>query len=518
MRYVTVQEMRNIDEQVRATTFRFPDGPASDDLIRVAAQGVVNQVLAFCDPAAARPPVYVVFGTGNNGADARYAGRTLAGHGFPVSFLAAMDAEALTGVVRTFPEAGPCVSVEACASPHAWTAQPTVLVPPGAIIIDGILGTGLTQAPREPAASAIRWINRHRGRAHIVSVDVPSGLNADTGTAPGAVVVADFTVCMGLPKKGFSNPSALRWTGSVDVHDLAMTDALRLGDPESDREAFVSGVDVSSWIAPRAWDSHKGDYGHVCVIGGAPGYSGAPTLAALGALRAGAGLVSVMTPAAHAASVSAALPEAMVYALKTPVVSAFSLELTRFDFSDKVLVIGPGLSCDPIAREAVAWILGCRRPGGVILDADALNVLADDVAALVAYDGPKVITPHPGEAARLLGVQPADVQADRAAAVRRLVERTGATVVLKGAGTLVSAPGRGVWLVPCVNPGLARGGMGDVLAGVVGALLARGVPAFEAASAAAWLHGRAADTVAWRRGRESLLPRDVADALWFGFA
>lgn len=511
MRYVTTAEMREIDQQVLKTTFRFPDVPESDHLVKIAAQGIVNQVLTLCGEQMVRPPVVVVFGNGFNGADALYAGWELAEHGFRVTFFAAMDEPDAKGIVKRLTYAAQGFPITWLREVDPWTGLPPMMLTPGTIIIDGILGTGLHGAPREPMAAAIRWINRHKGRARILSVDIPSGLDADSGTASGDVVEADCTVTMGLPKTGLAQPSALRWTGSIDVNNLAMPDDLRKGERDPSRDEMVTELDVAGWIPKRGWDAHKGDLGHVCVIGGAPGFGGAPALAARGALRAGAGLVSVFAPACVAASVSAQFPEAMVYALKTETVSAFALELTRFDFKGKTLVVGPGLSQEQTVKEAVSWLLTYQQPSGVIVDADALNVLSKDLTPLADFKGEKMITPHPGEAARLLGVTVTDVQADRAHALRKLVERTGSVVILKGAGTLVSAPGRGMHLVPGVNPGMARGGMGDVLAGIAGALLARGLPAFEAACAAAWLHVRAGDVLAWRYGREAMLAADVAD-------
>lgn len=514
MRYVTVAEMRAIDEQVRKTTCRFPDVPEADHLIKVAAHGIVNLVLDFCCEFAVRPSVIIVFGNGHNGADALYAGWELAANGFAVKYYAVMAEAAAKGTVKRLAASERCHPLEWFDTSVPWTEFPPSMVPAGTIIIDGVLGVGLSGAPREAAASAIRWMNRLKGRARIISVDIPSGLDAESGTAAGDVVVADLTVCMGFPKRGMAQPSALQWCGSIDVNNLEMSPDLWRGEADHMRDELIGSRDVEAWLPARQWDAHKGDFGHVCIVGGAPGYCGAPALAARGALRAGAGLVSAIVPVSVAKGICAQLPEAMVHTYHDESVSAFSLEQTRFDFSGKIVVVGPGLSQRTGVREAVEWLLSRSDATGIVLDADALNVLCGNVAALLAFQGAKIMTPHPGEAARLLGTTVADVQADRAGAVKKLVELTGAVVILKGAGTVVSAPGWGVHLVACVNPGMARGGMGDVLAGIVGALLARGLSPFEAACAAAWLHARAGDRVAWRMGREAMLASDVADACW----
>ena len=234
-------------------------------------------------------------------------------------------------------------------------------------------------------------------------------------------------------------------------------------------------------------------------------------------MKSGAGLVSVFVPDAIAGLVAGHAPEMMVQPLNSDVVTAFSLLASHVSFVGKMIVVGPGMSQRDGVREAVQWLLSSSGAAGIVLDADALNVLSGSVQTLAACTMQKIITPHPGEAARLLGISIAAVQTDRPAALRALVDLTGAAVILKGAGTLVSAPGHGIHLVASVNPGMARGGMGDVLAGMACAMLARGLTAFDAARAAAWLHARAGDIVAWRNGREAMLATDLVACLGEAF-
>ncbi len=513
MRYVSTAEMRRIDEDLLKSTCRFSRVPESDHLIKLASLGLVNLILEMSSGSPVRPAIQVIFGNGNNGADALYAGWELAEQGFDVQFYAALTENGAKSVVKTLTNSGRCSHISWFTDDRPWTALPPQAIVRGSVIIDGILGIGVHGAPQEPAASAIRWINQSKGRAHIVSVDVPSGLDADTGTAQGDVVDADITVCMGLPKQGMAAGSSLRHSGSVYVNDLEIPQELLRGEADASCDELVTARDVAGWIPRRTWNSHKGDFGHVCIVGGTSGYCGAPALAALGALKSGAGLVSAFVTESIAAGVAARAPEMMVHPLKSEVVTAFSLLASRFSFAGKTIVAGPGLSQKDGVQEAVAWLLASSGARGFVLDADALNVLCGRVETLAACPQPKILTPHPGEAARLLGVSIADVQADRSAALRRLVELTGAAVILKGAGTLVSAPGQGVHLVAGVNPGMARGGMGDVLSGIAGAMLARGLPAFDAARAAAWLHVRAGDVAAWRKGHEAMLATDVVECL-----
>ncbi|MGI5870130.1 MAG: NAD(P)H-hydrate dehydratase [Kiritimatiellia bacterium] len=507
MRYVSTSDMRAIDAELLKTACHFAGVPDSDRLIKLAAQGLASLILEMQGNSGARPCIHVVFGKGNNGADAVHAGLELAERGFPVRHYAALKSEEAKGAVKSLLERGLLPDVVWFDEERPWTAMPASAISPGDVVLDGILGVGVKGAPREPAAAAIRLVNRLKGRAHVIAVDVPSGLDADAGTAAGEIVEADLTLCMGMPKIGMATPFALAHTGSIHVHDLAIPDAVLAADAEAD--GLVTARDVAGWLPRRRWDAHKGDFGHVCVVGGCARYRGAPALAAMGALRAGAGLVTAVVPEAIAGGVAAHAPEMMVLPLGSDVVTRPALEDSGFSFEGKTVVVGPGLSQRRGVMDAVAWLLeGCGVQAAV-LDADALNVIGDEAEALASCETPMVLTPHPGEAARLLGCSAATVQADRAAALRRLVDVMRKPVVLKGAGTLVSAPGRGVHRVAGVNPGMASGGMGDVLAGVVGALLARGIDPFDAARAAAWLHARAGDVAAWRRGHEALLATDL---------
>jgi NAD(P)H-hydrate epimerase len=258
---------------------------------------------------------------------------------------------------------------------------------------------------------------------------------------------------------------------------------------------------LAGWLPPRPRDSHKGDNGHVLCIGGDHGSGGAIVLCAQAALRAGAGLASVATRAWHVVAVLARQPEAMAHAVEST--EDLLPLLARAD----VVAIGPGLGQGEWGRAMLAAALACAKP--LVLDADALNLLAASPRAVP--DG-AVLTPHPGEAARLLGSGTATVQADRAGAAQALAARHEAVVVLKGMGTLVAAPGRATRVVEAGNPGMATGGMGDLLTGAIAALRAQGLPAFDAASCGALLHAHAGD-VAARDGERGLLPTDLLACL-----
>ena len=382
----------------------------------------------------------------------------------------------------------------------AWTeAGGTTLAAgdalPGAdLVVDALFGIGLSRPLEGEAAALVHAINAHP--APVLALDVPSGVDADTGHAAGAAVVADHTLEFIAPKAGLRTGAARDFTGTLSLADLQVPP----GGVDAAAEQLDSGS-LARWLAPRRRDSHKGLHGRVLCIGGDHGQGGAIMLAAEAALRTGAGLVDVLTRPLHVAPLLARLPEAMARGSdgSRPDPAVFA----RAD----VIALGPGLGQDGWGSALFEAVAAAGRP--LVLDADGLNLLA---AKPVELPAGSVITPHPGEAARLLGCTTAQVQADRFAAAAALAGRHRVTVVLKGAGSLVAAPGRLPGLVDAGNPGMAVGGMGDVLTGVVAALLAQGLDAFEAASCGALLHACAGDLAA-AGGERGLLPSDLMPAL-----
>jgi hydroxyethylthiazole kinase-like uncharacterized protein yjeF len=369
-------------------------------------------------------------------------------------------------------------------------------VPDGDVVVDALLGIGLKGAPRPLQRQAIDIVNA-AGRP-VLAVDVPSGLCADSGHVISGAVRASCTVTFIAPKRGLYTGQGPAVCGDIVVDDLGVPAAVvqsLLPDCFMPDAAYVR-----SFFPPRRRDAHKGDFGHVVVVGGNHGMGGAVVMAAESAARCGAGLVSVASRPEHAAGLLARRPEAMFNALDTPD------DLEKALHRATVVVCGPGLGRDDWARGLLARCLDSGLP--LVLDADALNLLGEQsVAPSRAGAAPVVITPHPGEAARLLEVATGIVQADRFDAVCRLQRRMECVAVLKGAGTLVAGDGR-LFLVPVGNPGMASGGMGDVLAGAIGALLSQGLGPFDAALCGVWLHGTAADLAA-RQGERGLLATDL---------
>jgi len=518
MRVLTVEQMRAADRAAIGDS-----DSAGMVLMSRAGAAVARAVETIAGLRRTRRAVLIA-GHGNNGGDACVAARCLFEDGFNVQVVMTCVPAVLKGDAREawdeMRTAG--VPYVVLASPESWdedvAATSGSLLRHG-VIVDGVLGTGCAGAPTGAAERAIRWINAMRRRTLVVSVDLPSGMNGDTGEVAGDAVQADITVTMARPKKCFLNQAEAWRVGHLVVSDIGIPDAVCDKDADSGSCQVIAAPELAGWLEPRARTAHKGDFGHVCVIGGAAGFAHAPVLAALGAVRGGAGLVSLAVPEQSLAAAAAHVPEAMPHVITTEqgALSAEALRQWRDDLSGfEVVVAGPGMTVSRATRDIVLRLLDSYT-GRLLLDADGLNALA----ALHAEGEwrPReaqslVLTPHPGEAARLLGLSAAEVQADRKSAVSRLADKYQAVTVLKGAGTLVCEPGGVPWINLTGNPGMASGGMGDVLAGMAGALWARrGLPPFRAVCAAVWAHGAAGDLAAFEIGQTALCATDLARRL-----
>ncbi|MFC7301603.1 NAD(P)H-hydrate dehydratase [Cognatiluteimonas weifangensis] len=472
---------------LRALEQRAAQALGDDFLLMQRAGRAAWRCLLAHWPQAQR--IAVVCGPGNNGGDgyvlatqALASGRQvqvlrLAGHA-PRSALAQRahaDFERAGGQVAVFQGALPAADV----------------------VVDAVFGIGLTRAPDAECAALIAAINA--GPAPVFALDVPSGVDADRGSVPGSAVRAARTLQFITPHRGLVTGAALDRIGVAEIAPLELDPALLRSVPVA-AEAWPAGA-LGDWLPARPRDSHKGDYGHVLCIGGDHGSGGAIVLCAQAALRSGAGLVSVATRREHVTALLARQPEAMVHVVETA--AALAPLLQRAD----VVAIGPGLGQGGWGRELLDAVLAAGKP--LLLDADALNLLA---AAPRALPADTILTPHPGEAARLLGSDSARVQADRYAAAQALAERHDCVVVLKGAGTLVAAPQRTPRAIAAGNPGMAVGGMGDLLSGVIAALRAQGLAAFDVAATGALLHAVAGD-VAAAAGERGMLPSDLLPQL-----
>jgi len=364
------------------------------------------------------------------------------------------------------------------------------------VVVDALFGTGLKRpiSPDGLPARAVRLVAE--GKSFVVSIDMPSGLSADDPLPWAPAVRADLTVTFGYPKPCHVHLPAASLCGRIVVAGIGFLPLLE--DESRGGGDVVAAGDVALLFPRREAAAHKGSFGRLLVVGGSEGMAGAPALAARGAHRSGAGTVTVFAPEFVRAAVHVLSPETMT--------AGEGVDIARFD----ALAVGPGLGASAAARDLVERAADSRLPA--VFDADALN-LAGDAAFFARRAAPTVLTPHPGEAARLLGIDAGRVNADREAAVREIASRAKAVVILKGFRSLVADPSGRVVPVLAGNPAMASGGTGDVLTGVVGACLARGLDAFDAACAAAWLHGTAGDFVREAKGEESLQASDVIEAL-----
>lgn len=468
-------------------------------------------------PQAWRP--VVLCGRGNNGGDGFVIARRLRERQPKVLLLGRRsevkgDARIHLGVYER--SGGSLIEVP---DENAWAdARPVLL---GAdLIIDAMLGTGLASEPTGVVARAIADLaSAEVARIPIVAVDLPSGLRSDSGEAAWPTVRATVTVAFAAPKHGLVLPPACDRVGELKIADIGIPASLLLADTHL---FLLEETDAARALPARGADSHKGSYGHVLVIAGSVGKTGAAALCAAGALRAGAGLVTVASPADAVPLFTGVLrAEAMAEPLplteggglgKEAVERALDLAKSR-----DVVVLGPGLGAGADVRSFVRELLArCDRP--MVVDADGLNAIAPSgkgagAIALLRRTAPTVVTPHPGEMARLTGLSTVEVQRRRLEVARAFSLETGATVVLKGQRTIIAGAEGQAAVNPTGNPGMASGGTGDVLAGMVGALLARGDRSWTTVAAAVFLHGRAGDHAAASLGEDGMLAGDLIDAI-----
>jgi NAD(P)H-hydrate epimerase len=484
----------------RPRVFACPTGPEiraieRDAIERLGISGrtlmesagrAVAEAIARYYPEKRRP--LVACGGGNNGGDGYVIARVLAGQGRGVVpiVLDLARPEGQSPEAKANRELLDSAGVSVRRAADARELQ--TLLEASDLIIDAIFGIGLTRAIEGPIAELLRALEAS-GKP-CVAVDVPSGLSSETGRPLGMALGADLVVSFGLPKLGLAlQPSSAR----VLVADIGLpAESIERGQV---RAHVLSRAAAAALLPARPLDGHKGTFGHVLVVGGSPGKTGAVQLAALGALRGGAGLVSLATPRALLPIYASALAEAMCVVLEDApsggLDAAHEAALARELELRDALVLGPGLG-QGASSAALARGLLARTRHPAVVDADALNAFAGELESLRSV-APRVLTPHPGEASRLLGCSTLDVQADRPAAARALASLSGAIAILKGARTVIAKPDGELCVNPTGGPSLAAGGSGDVLAGLVGTLLGQGLSAWDAARVGTYLHGLAGE-------------------------
>ncbi|MCX7080852.1 MAG: NAD(P)H-hydrate dehydratase [Pseudomonas sp.] len=451
-------QVRDLDASLIAA------GTTGFELMQLAARAMWRALVRRWPNAG---ELSVVAGHGNNAGDGYLVAALALRAGWQVQVLAAADPQRLQGDAAL----AHAEALAAGVSVQAWTAQATL----SGVVLDALLGTGLAGEVREPYASIITAINA--SGLPVAAVDIPSGLCADTGQVLGVAVRADLTVTFIGLKLGLFTAQAPDCVGELVFNDLQAPPELLAKACASAKRLMPGNLPR---LASRSPTAHKGQSGHMLLIGGDRGFGGAILLSAESALRSGAGMVSLATRSEHVPAALARLPEVMTVGTHS------ANQLMGLLEQASVVVVGPGLGQGAWGRSLLSAAVNAPLPQ--VWDADALNLLAKGGLEL-----PRgcVITPHPGEAARLLGISTADVQADRFTVARELSQKHSAVVILKGAGSLIASPDGRLALCDRGHPAMATAGLGDVLAGLVGALLAQGMNAFDAACLAVWLHASA---------------------------
>lgn len=478
-------------------------GVSGDELMERAGQAVVEAVKELKPEGT----ILVACGPGNNGGDGLVVARLLKQEGHEVIVFVASAENRLSESSRAMAAKAKFAGVELVFYGSKRWSKLEEAAEDADVVVDALLGTGQIGEPTGPVRETV--VALHDTFATVVAVDVPTGIVTDTGDAPGAFIDADMTVSFGIAK-----PCFFQGIGAEAVGDWSVVD---IGHPEEAQTeptgmATVDEPAVLAALGDRSISTHKGENGHVLIVAGSYAMRGAACLVAMGALRAGAGLVTVASTVDVCDAVAACVPEAMTLPVEDDdgVLSPDAAE-RLLDLQDRMTcaVFGPGLSTHESVRALLAkvwdeWVLPC------VLDADALNAIS---LGLELPEAPCVLTPHPGEMARLLGMSSEKVQADRFSAVIAGAEKYSRPVLLKGAYSVACDTDGHLLVNVTGNPGMASGGVGDVLAGVVAGLMAQGHPPVQAAAVGAYLHGAAGDLCAETMGPVGFLASDIASNL-----
>lgn len=508
MELVTAAEMRELDraaiEGRKISSLR---------LMENAGEAVVRAMERLFRPLRGKT-VTIVAGKGQNGGDGLVVARLLRQRGCKAKLAlltppASLKGDAATNLRRLQRGGNRYRAID---SVPDFEAALSSLFKRSDLLVDAIFGTGLNAPVKGRAASAIALMNAS-GRP-IVAIDLPSGLDGDTGSVLGTAITATLTVTLARPKRGLYLGEGPNHAGLIRVADIGIPADLIAAAKIP--VTLLEATDIRPFSPKRLRTAHKGTFGHAGIIAGSAGKTGAAAMAAMAALRTGTGLVTVAAPRSVSDVLDAKLLEAMTHPVpetETRELSKQALEpLLAFAADKTALAIGPGLGTHPETQALVHNLLvKAQRP--MVLDADGINVFAGHADMLSRASGPLILTPHPGEMARLLGTTVADIQRDRLGAASRLACERNVCVVLKGAGTIIAAPDGRLAVNSTGNPGMATAGTGDVLTGIIVSLLAQGLSTWEAACAGVYLHGLAGDLAASEQGEAGLIAGDVIRAI-----
>lgn len=488
MKLVTAKEMKALDVQAQ-NDYAMPGILLMDNAAQAVAEAV-HEVLTALEGER----VVIFCGGGNNGGDGLGAARWLQSYGVSVrAFVVGAALDAVQGdaalELAMFTKAGG--RVEALSTEDDWVLA-ELAASKADVLVDALLGTGFHGELEGDVLRACELLNK--SEKYILAVDVPTGVNADNGAVSENAVRADHTVTMALVKTGLLLYPGREYCGDIELADISMPVKL-VEEYQSDKYRLTDEI-VRELLPLRKANAHKGDAGRVVICAGSPGYTGAAALASDAAVKAGAGLVSLYTPLSSRDVLAIKLTEVMVHGLleRMPGIlggGAASDVASSAEAAD-VLAIGPGLGTSESTQEAVRTILQ-KITTPVVIDADALTALAGHTEILAAMQAQKVLTPHPGEMARLTGLEIAEIEADRINIAKKYAEQWQAIVVLKGAPTVIGCPNGTVYVNSTGNSSLATGGSGDVLTGIIAGLAAQEISLQEAAICGVYLHGLAAE-------------------------
>ncbi len=502
MKLVDAATMRSID---RAAIKGF----GINGLVLMENAGRAVAAIAAREAQCPNCRILIVVGSGNNGGDGYVAARHLKNAGFSVNVASLArisglkgDAGINAGIWRNM--GGQVFQV---LSARDLERLKTVFLH-SSMIIDAMFGTGLSSPVKGIAARVIDFINTLQRK--VISVDVPSGIDSTSGAVLGTAVKAAITATMALPKLGLYIYPGRSYAGEIEVADIGCPKGLL--EDHAIKWNLSTGSLIRSILRPRSPDAHKGSFGHVLVIGGGRGKTGAAYLSAMGAMRAGAGLCTIAVPESLNPAMEAKTTEVMTCPVPEAGEGMFgmnSIDAIKDCMKGKAsVVIGPGLGASK-GISALVEAIAASSGVPVVLDADGLNAVKGDLTALKKAKADLILTPHPGEAARLLDTTPAYVQGNRVSVASRLADKAGAIVALKGASTVIALKDGSIFINPTGNPGLATAGTGDALSGMIAGMIAQGYNAKDAAVASVFLHGCAADGIRNRQGDTGLIATDI---------
>ncbi|MCK4806772.1 MAG: NAD(P)H-hydrate dehydratase, partial [Candidatus Aegiribacteria sp.] len=484
--WVTPEEMAEYDRRA------IENGTPGDVLMERA--GTSAAIAAMKMTTQENGPIIVFAGPGNNGGDGLVLARKLRERSYEVYVVfAAVAGKSLshdcqTNLGRYVHDGGTVLS------PMKMNQLPC----PAGLVVDALLGTGFRGKIQDAFAECLEKIKDYGCK--VLAVDTPSGINGKTGEVDPLTVHADVTVTFAAPKAGLLFPPGCGCSGSIFTSDIGI-------DVDELKERMIPGLsDVSDLLPERPVDGHKGTFGRLLLVGGCETMPGAPQLMSLGALRSGAGLVTLSVPLSSHQLIAGRIPE---------VISSYFLPGDATGITDpgnfQAAAVGPGMGNNPATKKVITYIVK-NWTVPMVLDADALNVIDNPVKTLKEYGGPLLITPHPGEMSRLIKCDPSNV-ASRSEAAEKLAESAGITVVLKGRPTMIFHPDKGSCTIPAGNSGLATGGSGDILTGIVSSLMAQGLEPFNAGILGVYVHGLAADMAIEYSSERSLIASDIPSSL-----